>query len=857
MFLYRAVYTAGIRLKRLTFPAVLSLTVFLSPVFARDVEILVIDADLGLALEGAVIHSWDGKEYACDGEGKARIGVPDGRDAVIRVSYPGYENGRLVIPPAGDGFTVSLRLSGVMENRELVVEAEKPGESETKSGRSVAISEDALKRTAEIGIVEDVMTSIKLLPGVGFTGMFNAMPSIRGGDPGDLTAVLDGFYIENPYHWGGGTSIFDPKMVSSARLSHGVFSARYGHTISGLLEVTSRKPSPVETEFDLGLSTSAAAVNLSVPLFEKGGIMFMGKVTYWDPFVWAAKFFVEEVRYIDIPPFIRDAALSANYRFTADTELSLNGFFGSDGIGVYYDNPYSQDNIEGRADMRFYFDNFQTFLISALTWNPRPSMVLRVSAGAGFLKTALDGYMRTDVKIRYTDRFLAEHDTDFDDPADTKQDGLINGRDFYAIDIGINYDVAQTTFNGQGHIDFDWDLGGGFILALGMQELYTHWKQDQALTTPYISPYVPPRPHVYARIEYVDAFASVENRGLNSSAYALLEYTSPRQFFGAELGFRADHLYFTGKDFSIRTLPALNPRLNLDFALLKDKGILDSLGLTLGTGLFSSLMNQISGLDRRNGIDDYELKQNRSWTSIAGIKLDFTGGYSFNIEGYYKYVFDRGYSLSVVENLERKNVFNFDGDGRIWGFDLQFQKLESRRWDGWLSYSFTYARYRERARPDDDRGGSPGSAWYWPDFHRFHNLNLVFNIKPSGNFNITSRLGLASGTPLNETGAITSSILEMNGAIIEYYTRASAYSETKRSTWSIPLDVKFSWFFHKAVSKVQTELYFAVENLLSLVYTAQGNSSFNALTGEEEAGSQTASYEMPIPMVSFGCKWSY
>jgi hypothetical protein len=837
--------------------AALFLAVFLPPVFARDVEIVVVDTDLELALEGALIHSWDGKEYACNGEGKARISVPDDRQAVIRVSYPGYENGRLVIPPAGDSFTVSLRLSGMMENRELVIEAEKPGESETKSGRSVAISDDALKRTAEIGIIEDVMTSIKLLPGVGFAGMFNAMPSIRGGDPGDLTAVLDGFYIENPYHWGGGTSIFDPKMVSSARLSHGVFSARYGHTISGLLEVNSRKPSPTETEFDLGLSSSAASINLSIPLFEKGGVMFMGKVTYWDPFVWAAKNFVEEVRYIEIPPFIRDAALSSHYRFSPDMELSLNGFFGSDGIGVFYNNPYEAGNIRGKADMRFYFDNLQGFLISALIWNPTESMVFKASAGAGFLKTALDGYMQTNVNIKYTDQFLKDHDTDFDDPSNIKNDLLINGSDSYTIDIGMNYDFTETTVNYQGAAGLDWDLGRGFILALGLQELYTRWVKDQTAATPYIIPYPPGSPAA-GLIDYVDAFYSVENQSLNSSAYALLEYTSPGRFFGAELGFRADHLYFMGKDFSIQTLPAFNPRLNLDFTPLKNRGILDSLGLTLGTGLFSSIRDQISNLESRNGIDDYELKQNRSWTSVAGVKLDFKGGYSLNIEGYYKYVFDRGYSLSVVENLEQKTIFNFDGEGRIWGFDLQLQKFESRWWDGWLSYSFTHARYREKARSDANLdSGSPGSNWYWPSFHRFHNLNLVLNIKPSGSFSIATRLGLASGVPLNETGAISSRILEMNGTIIEYYNRASFYSQTNRTTWSIPLDIKFSWFFYKPTSKVQTEIYCAVENLLSLIYTAQGNSSFNSLTGEEEKGSRTASYEMPIPMISFGCKWSY
>ena len=216
----------------------LAIAVFLSlcgPLFAREVTVTVRDADLDIPLEGALIRSWDGKEYLCDEGGRATVPVPEGRQVVIRIAYPGYENGRLLIPAEGEEFLCPLRLGGIMENRELVIEASSPDASEARSGRSIAISGENLSRASEIGFVEDVMTAIKLLPGVGYSGMFDAQPSIRGGDPGDLVAAMDGFYIEQPYHWGGAYSIFVPQMVESARLSHGVFSARYGHTISGLL----------------------------------------------------------------------------------------------------------------------------------------------------------------------------------------------------------------------------------------------------------------------------------------------------------------------------------------------------------------------------------------------------------------------------------------------------------------------------------------------------------------------------------------------------------------------------------------------------------------------------------------------
>ena len=52
-------------------------------------------------------------------------------------------------------------------------------------------------------------------------------------------------------------------------------------------------------------------------------------------------------------------------------------------------------------------------------------------------------------------------------------------------------------------------------------------------------------------------------------------------------------------------------------------------------------------------------------------------------------------------------------------------------------------------------------------------------------------------------------------------------------------------------------MYIAAENILSLVYDAKANTSFNTYTGVEDTGSDSASYEMPIPMVSIGIKWSF
>jgi hypothetical protein len=824
--------------------------------FAKEITVTVLDADLNIPLEGAAVYSWDGRQYECDGDGRARLEIPDGPQVVIRAGYPGYENGRLVISSGGaDNFIISLRLAGVMENQELVVEAQKAGTGETRSGRSVAISGKDLSRTAEIGIVEDVMTSVKLLPGVGYSGYFNAMPSIRGGSPADLTAVLDGFYIERPYHWGGAVSVFDPKMVQSARLSHGVFSARYGHTISGLLEVSSRKPSSTEVELELGVSTSVTAFNLSEPLGGKGGVMVMGKVSYWDPFIWAVKQISADARAIKQAPYIRSGALSACYQLSPNLHWTLNGFFGTDGMG--YER--KADNIKEDDDISLNWNNGMGFLVTGLTYNPDRSTAIRGALGAGFRRESMNIELLTNLQGYYSNQFLADWGH------------ILNGKTMYEL-LGqyTQSNLTDTRLDYQGRLDFDRDLGGGFLFSFGGQELYSQWLrkgeysflyEEKVSGLPVNGGYIPGGYIGYPAHYSVDA----HNKAFISSAYTLVEYTTENKRFGAELGLRADHLYFVGRDFTIQTIPAFNPRLNLDFGILENAGSVDSLRATIGTGLFSSIDRNLQNLDKRSGVKNYELKQNRSWTSLGGVQINFLEGYSFNLEGYVKYVFDRAYQYATIDRDPAKQdiSYKFDGDGIILGFDLILQKFTSRYWDGWISYSFTHARYRDpqnKAKENVSVGGnySAGSDWYYPSFHRFHTLNLVLNLKPVNNFNIATRLGFVSGPPAKETGLISQYPVVIDPGtprevILEKWKREEIYSDTKRGDFSLPLDIKFSFYRFDKKGKVQSEIYLAMENLLSLIYKPKGNSTVDSATGKEESGS----YEMPVPLLSFGFKWSY
>jgi hypothetical protein len=301
--------------------------------------------------------------------------------------------------------------------------------------------------------------------------------------------------------------------------------------------------------------------------------------------------------------------------------------------------------------------------------------------------------------------------------------------------------------------------------------------------------------------------------------------------------------------------------------LLKNKGPIESLSLALGTGLFSSTHDALAILRTQDMSGNAVLKPTRAFTTVGGINIELPLSLSVNIEGYYKYVFDRTYVFSdpVISSFD----FRFDGEGHIWGLDLLLKKLEGRYLDGWIAYSFVNARYREPGVPGDPNLFRPihnavSNDWYYPSFHRFHTLNLVLNLAITEKFAVTTRLGFASGVPLATvvTGKqpYTVAVMDPSGTMIntiQKWKQIVRRDTRNRTSFSIPMDIKFSVFNFKPHGKAHQEFYVAIENVLSLVHTPKGNTTFNTYTGEENTGSMSASYDIPIPIPSFGFKWSY
>ena len=817
------------------------------PLSALDIE--VVDVDLGLPLEGVRVAYAEGT-FATDADGKVSMELPPGRRR-LTFSLPGYDTTSATAEDGLSTLKVSMRISTVLEGQELVVEKTVPLKSDTQSGVSVAISDREMKSTAQIGIVEDVMSSIKTLPGVGYSGGWNARPSIRGGSPDETTVVLDGFEVAYPYHWGGAFSIFNPNVVESAKLSAGLVSARYGRLISGLLEINSKTPETPELRVDASLTTSGAEAYIQTPIGRNAGLLLGGKVTWMEvSFALAGG----EDTFNQVP-FIRDGYGRFFWMPADRLQFALNGFIGSDGVGVEMEGEEDVVTTDGVFD----WIN-RTFILSGdVKWLAKDNLQLQAMAGWNRIRAKVDFDSTYSGDVPYSQAFLDKYDGSGLD-ADGVADGKIAGADSFNVD-GAYFRYREEDVNDifQGRMESEWEFAEGQSLVFGADGLL-NWGSVVASADGYQD----------FRKDGIDYYTPVRleidtegNKTLNTGSFLLWEYGGEDDSFSGEVGLRVDHTYLWNDDISIQTYPVANPRLRLAWRPVRNAGDIKSLTFTTGGGLFSKLPYVASAFDEEYGMDDFSIGPDRAVLGLAGTELQLSGGWKFSLEGYYKYYFQRIYITEIPETNPVELEIHDDGIGYATGFDLMLQRKESRWFDGYITYSFIYARYKNPTAPEGNADtsvmdGSPLDEWYFPSYHRFHNLNLVANFKPWNAVTFSIKASLASGAPRKEIGEPEPYAAIMDdGTVIERWRRSSVYSDSLRNDLSCPVDIKVSFSNYYRKSKVRWEYYIGLENVFANLYSPKTNKAIDEFTGEELSSSGEAEFTAGIPIPSFGFKISY
>lgn len=820
--------------------------------FAGDLRVFVTDKDLDFPLEGAKV-TLAGSTSFTDEDGLAIINLPDSLiQGNLTVSLPGYDERSLSFKAGEESLQVTLSISGVIEGKELVVNRTSPERSEEKAGISALITKEEMNTTANVGIVEDCLSSIRTLPGVSYSGAWGSEPSVRGGEPREMGFLLDGMYLLFPYHWGGSVSFFTPVMIESIKLYNGVFSAKYGRASSGLLEASTLKPDYQHFHMNTGSSTSCTDAFFQIPFGKNVGGMILGAhFSYLDAVVWGAKAMeIDAVKGIERAPYIRDFFVKACFNPLDELDISLLGFFGSDGLEI--DQTEEKKGLKSR--MKMDYDIYQAL----------GGINVKYLAGDRFLFHGLLSYngIFEDMELKQKQNGSVKYNDDFVSKYSSQFPSVTSGASYSLSDITFEREEKVKNHLLTGRLESEIEITEKNHLCAGIEETFQTAKTKNSINgwTDVESP----AGWLFTRQNY--SGESDGNCIFDHAAFLSWTYGSDTDLFQWEAGLRGEFISLQNfnQDYSANFIPDLCPRASLTFTPWRNAGILEKISFTGGAGLFVSIPRETMMFEKSMGLKDFEINPNRALLGIIGADAELDGGWKLKCEAYYKYYLSRIYNYSVSDSssgYQDVEVFaKSDGKGYAFGIDSMIEKKIGQKWDGYISYSFVYSRLKNPAGIKEDQlaqssSGSPLDQWYFPAYHRFHTVNLVSNWHFGRGWTFTLKGSLASGRPEEEKGDMVCYAAKMeDGSVIQRYSRSSFYSDSLRTNISCPVDLRISREWKTNGGKTSWEWYFALQDIFVNLYSPKGEASFNPYTGESSSSAESLDFSIGIPIPSMGMK---
>lgn len=804
--------------------------------FSKEIKILVVDKDIEIPLEGVKITASDVEElFYTTNDGKAEIIVPELTTRfIILLTLPGYNPKKELIKDFDNEIIIEMTIGDVMQGEELVIE-ESYYNKKDKVGTSVLINKEEIKNLAMRGTIEDVISSIKTLPGVSYSANFHTDLSVRGGRDDEVIASMDGFIIRNPYYWGSARSIFNPNIVESAVFNNGVFPAKYGMAMSGLLEINTVVPNEgFKAYFNNALSTFETYIQTPVGL-KNAGLMFGGRVTYLDltqGMAWRG-----QGKNVLRTPYIYDANLKWYLKPNDRFEWYVNGFFGADGIGM----GSTIDTSEG-VESTNIMENGILHAIGVTGFKILPNDKIFIHCFAGYEFTSRT-YFGTSEETGTKD-YSSEFKTIYS-PAGNS----------FTVDIDSDRTARRLLHSFQTRLDMEIELHEKIVFSYGGGLIYDFYQRN-------------------TEANYFDSILGMDTQftedfgdsnRFNTALYINFNFNPIPDKLQIELGARLDHFVAVMDTGFLNTYPATNPRFYIAYTPVRNLPFMEYLTISLGVGLYSNMPGYSYNKD--DPIPNFGIKAQKVLTNVLGLEIMFPHGFKIKLETYYKYYFDRYYSNSILDsngNTEYKH--HSDGCGHAAGFDLILKRKISRYIDGWISYSFIFARYYNPISDGQDMsepinspgsfgdGGDPNEMWYYPSYHRWHSMNIVLNVKPTPWLTISPGFGVCSGLPKTIFGDKEMYSSGPPSSQLELYKREEKYSDTERSDVSLPFGIKIDFHFYFPKTKVRISTYGAIDNVFSLFWNPDQNEIVDKYTGdvvkEKPAAYETFEY-------SFGIKISY
>lgn len=598
------------------------------------------------------------------------------------------------------------------------------------------------------GGIEDVLRSLKSLPGVTSPNDFTSQLVIRGSGPDQNLIIMDDVEIFNPYRLYGLVSMFNPETLSDISLITGGFPAKYGDRLSAVLDVTNREGTK-DKYFSLMTNINIANANLIIqgrnPFNIPGSWIVSSRRTYYDlviePFAKQAGLITDD----SALPSFEDIQFKLALGPFRKNKFIINGIFSRDGVDIISGPDREQADSVNVNDVTY--NN-----VLSLSWHyiPNPDFISKTTLS--LYSNSGDNEFEGDILDPLLDNELftpAQRDS-------LRAIGALLGFNFDSKYNFLKYSLGnRSTYIRKG---YTFEFGGGLDLIKN-DIIYTLMLDEQFKA--YISQF----PNMAALLEDFNLEGKYNYRG---NVYLSFKSLINDNFY-YQPSARMDYYSYLNKFY-------ISPRINFGYAIDKLTTIRTAFGVYYQSPGYEKLVDGNTFYDLTDNYDE-SLKAERSFHFIAGIDRWLTSQWHLKFEGYYK-IFDNlitqqretayryEYYLYNPNNNDPSYVKNplnwyrsdeklpYDSvtsvpvnitKGDSYGFEIMLEKKytdRSTRLYGWINYSYSKSTRERYGVTKPFR------------FDQTHTLNVVLNYRLLPWFEIGARWSYATNFPYTPPAGI-------------------------------------------------------------------------------------------------------
>lgn len=340
----------------------------------------------------------------------------------LNISGAGQDETRRNIQLYSDGRFDIQSIEKIHTLREIVVYADRKNNVRQTTLGVERLQMKQIKNIPTAFGEADIMRVVMSLPGVKSVGEVSSGFNVRGGATDQNLILYNGSTIYNPSHMFGLFSVFNPDVIKDMELYKSSIPAKYGGRISSVLEINSREGNKKEYTGSASIGLLTSRISIEGPIVkEKSSFILGGRMTYSD---WLLNQLPEKSGYKDGKAGFFDLNANINHVFSSKDNLYISGYFSQDRFrfqkhelykyhnanasikwrhifgpkmtGVFsggydhydyknndteypttsYDMKFGIDQVFGKADFSWYFNNYHTisFGLSSQYYNLSPGI---------------------------------------------------------------------------------------------------------------------------------------------------------------------------------------------------------------------------------------------------------------------------------------------------------------------------------------------------------------------------------------------------------------------------------------------------------------------------------------------------